>query len=216
MFSSRQYKVYFLVCNNICFLCGFLQADSAKRRRLMEPAREVCSDGTTQLRPATPVILTKYAYLNDAMKATGFYEPLYFKEDLHIIPSMQPLSPKQRHIFFSDLRLSMPVVLFRYNPGGSYVGTAVLWRPNPNSSQDEDLTKNTQIVATLQKELPVFHTRQMISMFKKRWLFNSIRTKSPSGNVWQLNQNSLCVILPRGWCENYKVYIQIWTCTWTY
>lgn len=118
--------------------------------------------------PCTPIVLAKYRYLDNALKVIGHYEPLYFDEETHVSPELQPLTSRQRHQFFKDLRLSMPVKLFRYNPGGSYIGTSVLWKTDPQDTTDEELTRYTRIIAKIQKEVPVFHSRSMRSAFKKR------------------------------------------------
>lgn len=84
------------------------------------PARTVGSDISVEFRKKHEFgVREKYRLFDEAITNAAILEPVLFDEDLHLAKPFE--NPAQRHKYFEEMQLSIPIDLFRYCPGESVV-----------------------------------------------------------------------------------------------
>ena len=74
----------------------------------------------------------------------------------------------QRHRFINDLRLLVPVDLFRYCPRGSHTTVLCIVQVEGNRCEKDRLTQTARIMAEIKPKFHEFHTWQMKQDFKNK------------------------------------------------
>lgn len=140
-----------------------------KERQLLDhPVREVAKHAHLYVVPSTEDLIdAKYSLLEEALTRLDFFEYLCFDEDLHL---QEPFKNRaMRYSFFQNLKLSFPVNLVRYDPGGSIGVTVFIWKVPPVRGINEVMNDTMRIVDELKARLPEYHTRLMRREFIKRY-----------------------------------------------
>jgi hypothetical protein len=65
-----------------------------------------------------------------------------------------------------SLKLSVPIDLYKYCPGGSVVSIVFVSRVNESRSSNEALVEPVRVVSQMYNSLPEFHTRAQKRYFK--------------------------------------------------
>ena len=102
-------------------------------------------------------------------------------EDLHLSTPFE--DKRDRFRFFANFRLSVPVDVIRFCPGGSCVTTTCITQVDSDRTTSEILSDGATLIAKLRPELKEFHTQAQRRQFKRR-----------IGNVAKVNPTLLDVI----------------------
>ena len=143
---------------------------------LSHPVRTVAEDATVEHRPSTQKVSEQYLRLNAILKEKDEQDPVIFNETEHI---QQPFSDTmQKFRFLRDLRLSVPVDIVRFSPGGSTACTVVICRTAENRTDPQILIEGARLVQKVRPKLLEVHTREMKRTFKDK--MSNITSLSPS------------------------------------
>ena len=99
----------------------------------------------------------------------GFYYLRFFSEffpKCHFRVWFQ--SNAERFRFFRDLKLSVPIDIIKFSPGGSVLTTFCIVKVNENRSTSEMLTQGATSLQKLQPYLKEFHTRAQKREFRSQ------------------------------------------------
>jgi hypothetical protein len=174
VFASDEYWIQFkTVLQNLaeCFsrYRAYLlkqQIGQTDRQNADHPPRTVGSDISVLHHPKTVFVSEKYSTFDKIVSETPESVPVLFDEHKHL---KQPFyDNKQRARFFDDMKLSVPIDLYKYCPGGSVVSIVFVSRVNETRSANEALVEPVRVVAQIYNSLPEFHTRAQKRYFKQK------------------------------------------------
>lgn len=105
-----------------CFIAykNYLNSQSEtvdKNRSLDHPVRTIDEQATLEHRNSSLGVKEKYKLLDNVMVASDLLSPVMFDEYVHVENPFE--TPSQRHRYFADLQLSVPVDLIRFCPGNT-------------------------------------------------------------------------------------------------
>jgi hypothetical protein len=150
---------------------------SEYNRGLEHPVRTIDEHATIEHRNKSLVdVKAKFRLLDEAVKAQDLLSPLVFDEANHIEKPFD--SPVERHRYFAELQLSVPIDIIRFCPGGSVLTTACIVKVVENRSEPEILIEGVRSFQKAKPFLKEFHTREQRKLFKKKWA--NIANVSPS------------------------------------
>ncbi|XP_033730726.1 uncharacterized protein LOC117320173 [Pecten maximus] len=118
-----------------------------------EPARTVSEDSTSQFIAPKPAVDEQFSKLDDHVCKLKHYEVV----DLE---NFSPCDKEKRRKYIKDLRLSVPIMLFRMSYGGS-IGTLNFVWSVPIDDSPERCTGNSNAISKITELLPKFSTRSM-------------------------------------------------------
>lgn len=147
-----------------------------KNRSLDHPVRTIDEQATLEHRNSSLGVKEKYKLLDNVMVASDLLSPVMFDEYVHVENPFE--TPSQRHRYFADLQLSVPVDLIRFCPGGSVVTTHCIIKVPEKRSEGQILTDGARLLQKVRPELKVFHTRAQRRLFKER--LKNVTKISPS------------------------------------
>ena len=104
--------------------------------------------------------------LDQELRKAGVGEPVFVDESLHLPTQFE--SPVQRHRFYKDLQLSVPVDIYRFCPGGSIVTTTCLVQARPDRTEPQILIECTRIAMAIRPKLQEVYTRAQKRVFKEK------------------------------------------------
>ncbi|XP_062580017.1 uncharacterized protein LOC134242028 [Saccostrea cucullata] len=144
--------------------------DAQQKRQILDhPVRQVGDHAFLEHRTSkTDVVFPQYSILDDIMARREKYSYLLYDEKKHT-SFQKPMDSQQRWNFLKYLKLSVPVDILTYNPGGAVGSTIVLWRTNEERATDEVMQCSVQVYEKIRVLLPEFHTRQMRKMFVSKF-----------------------------------------------
>ncbi|CAB4420652.1 unnamed protein product [Rhizophagus irregularis] len=117
------------------------------------PARDPTVDLKVYTINSTMHMERRYGELSEFLRSKEDYEYVNLE-------SFLPDDVFKRHTYIKELQFDVAVTIYRYHQG-NYLGTLnYIWKV-PSCFNDRDETKLAQIMASLQKLLPKFYTRQM-------------------------------------------------------
>ena len=137
-----------------------------KTRMQMKPARTVSEDMTVRHVTSTECMDNAYSLLDKAVREKGLNEPVLFDEDSHLITPFD--NYMQRHRFFEKMKLTVPVDLFRFCPGGSCYTLTYVVQVKDKRTASEVLSDGSTMTAKLRPFLKEYHTRAQKKDFKKK------------------------------------------------
>ncbi|XP_070568353.1 uncharacterized protein [Ptychodera flava] len=148
-----------------------------KYRNLDHPVRTVAENATVEHRSrATYGVKDKYKLLNNDVVAAGILKPVLFDESKHLNECFQ--NPVQRYRFLQDMQLSVPIDVFRFCPGGSFITTVAVVQVTENRSDAEMLTQAARLITAMKPELKEFHTLAQKRAFREK--LSRVTTVLPS------------------------------------
>ena len=137
----------------------------SKNHELDHPVRSLNERTSVEHKEKTFIsVKSEYQLIDAAMKAAGINNPVIFNENLHCVKNFE--NNVQRHRFWSNIYLSVPIDIIKYSPGGSILTTHCLMMTSENRSQDDILTDSTRFFETVRPNLKEIHTRAMKRQFK--------------------------------------------------
>lgn len=98
--------------------------DQQKRQQLSHPVRQIAEYTWLETRESSEVIENQYSILDNSITKLSNYTYICFDEQSHVVAPFKHSMEKTR--FINNLRLSLPVNILTYNPGGS-VGLIFLY-----------------------------------------------------------------------------------------
>ena len=104
--------------------------------------------------------------INEWLVKAGEYEPVFFDE-LTILGKV--LTKDQRYKLLKNVKISVPLNVLRYDPGGGSSVVTVLWRVPLKETDGDHATNIVQLIKQIEPQLPVFHTRQMRQEFYSKY-----------------------------------------------
>ena len=131
----------------------------------MTPARQLSEGADIKHVPPTNFVDTKYDLIDRSVKQNGLHSPIML-EDLHLSTPFE--DKRDRFRFFDNFRLSVPVDVIRFCPGGSCVTTTCITQVDSDRTTSEILSDGATLIAKLRPELKEFHTRAQRRQFKRR------------------------------------------------
>ena len=131
---------------------------------LEHPVRQVDKFCFLEHRPEAQSVLEQYILLDNIVSQQDSYNYILFEEDRHTNGN-KSMTPKEKYEFVKGLRLSVPIDLLRYDPGGSIGGTIILWRTPIDRGQDEVMNASLKVFQKIKPLLPEYHSRQMKRSF---------------------------------------------------
>ncbi|XP_033749002.1 uncharacterized protein LOC117333692 [Pecten maximus] len=137
------------------------------RQRLDHPVREVAQHAFLQEVEAVDTVPNQYRQLDSILGQLGFYEYLYFDEEIHASVSFR--NTFERLIFTRHIQLSFPINILRYDPGGSCSATIFLWKVSKDRGLSQVMNEAIKVVHHLKPRLPEYHTRRMRTDFVHRY-----------------------------------------------
>ncbi len=135
-----------------------------------KPCRNPTDDATTRKfkgKVCTSKEQVKYGALKRVIQEKEMYEPILINEYL-------PENPSTRHEFISNLAFPFTVEKYSYHPGSNIDMLHYLWK----AYDDDKEGRSNQVTSKLEKEMPVYHTREMRRQFHKR--FGLVAKASPA------------------------------------
>ena len=143
--------------------CEYLEAACEKQKERQarpQPVRQISANVSVTCR--TPVQLSELSpaerKVNDWMVLEDAYTPVFYDEET-IFDKV--LTKDQRYKFLKALKISRPLDVLRYDPGGGSSAVVVLWWVPDKETESNHATHIARLVKLLESQLPVFHTRQM-------------------------------------------------------
>ena len=143
--------------------CEYLEAACEKQKERQarpQPVRQISANMSVTCR--TPVQLSELSpaerKVNDWMVLEDAYTPVFYDEET-IFDKV--LTKDQRYKFLKALKISRPLDVLRYDPGGGSSAVVVLWWVPDKETESNHATHIARLVKLLESQLPVFHTRQM-------------------------------------------------------
>ncbi|KAK6183411.1 hypothetical protein SNE40_010900 [Patella caerulea] len=103
-------------------------------------------------------------------------EPVFLDERNHTVSAFD--NNTQRHRFLQNIKLSFPIDIYRYAPGGSHTTVVCIVHVDDNRNEVDKLTQIGRVTARIKPLLPVYHTREMKKSFKSK--LNNISNVAPS------------------------------------
>lgn len=134
--------------------------------RLPYPVRTVAEYTTVEHRPKDMDVKEQYKKLDEAVINAGS-KPIFFYESVHLVEAFQ--SNLQRFRYLQNLKLSVPVDVYRFCPGGSTLTSVCITQVQEGRSEPEMLTQTARVALQLKDGgFREFHTRAQKKMFKER------------------------------------------------
>ena len=131
--------------------------ESERNKNSEHPVRTVDKHATIEHRDKVSFVNPKYSGIEKAVKEAGEMQPVIFYENVHLdIPFS---TRQQRYELVKSLKLSVPVDIIRYCPGGSVITTMAIVQVAPNRNEAQLLTQGATMVQQLKPHLKEFHTR---------------------------------------------------------
>ena len=137
-----------------------------KTQSQMRPARTVSEDISVRHVVSTQCMDTVYRSIDDAVQEAGLNKAVLFDEETHVVTPFE--NNMQRHRFFEHLKLSVPVDLYRFCPGGSCHTISCIVQVKEKRTASEVLTDGATLTAKLKPVLREHHTRAQKRDFKKK------------------------------------------------
>ena len=139
----------------------------SKVQKLDHPVRQVENNCTVEFRPKAVLgVAEEFSLLDAAIRAAGTMTPVFFDESKHLLNPFE--NRMQRLRFLDRLKLSVPVDMFRYCPGGSHVTVLCIVAVQEERSDSDMLTQSARVMAGIKPLFPEFHTRSMRQEFKAK------------------------------------------------
>ncbi|CAC5365131.1 unnamed protein product [Mytilus coruscus] len=118
--------------------------DQQKRQKLNRPVREVADHTWIESHDSVDDVAPKYSFLDNTLTKLPYYSHLYFDKQIHL--TMNPFKDSiEKTRFINDLKLSVPVNILTYNPGGSIGSIVFIWRVPNNQLPSEISSSSVQI-----------------------------------------------------------------------
>lgn len=143
--------------------CEYLEAACEKQKERQsrpQPVRQISTNVSVTC--LAPVQLSELSpaerKLNDWMVLEDAYTPVFYDEETIFDKA---LTKDQRYKFLKALKISRPLDVLRYDPGGGSSAVVVLWWVPDKETESNHATHIARLVKLLESQLPVFHTRQM-------------------------------------------------------
>lgn len=141
-----------------------IQNDVQKTNQESEnPVRTLASDASVEHRHRTVFPHARYRALDAAVRDTE--EPVFFDENEHTKNGFK--DRKDWYIFMRSLQLSVPIDIYRFNPGGSAVTAVAIQKVTDERSDTELLTNAAQTMEKHCSKFKEFHTCQQRRTFKE-------------------------------------------------
>ncbi|CAH1269408.1 Hypp4174 [Branchiostoma lanceolatum] len=147
-----------------------LQASNSKvqaQRKQLFPVRSLDDGVSTALRVVEAKVrsdtklVSRYAELESHLAKIAEYE-LCFLDDF------APSDYRKRYIYVSELALPMSVEVYTYKTGNNQGSLHFLWKV-PVKQEDRELNTTNKLMYQAEKDMPVYHTREMRKRFRERF-----------------------------------------------
>ncbi|CAH1274857.1 Hypp9329 [Branchiostoma lanceolatum] len=159
-----------------------LQASNQKvqeQRKQMFPVRTVEDGCSSALRVieakarSDAKLITRYANIESYLDSVEEYQ-LCFLNDF------APSDYRKRYEYMNELQLPMSVEVYTYKSGNSLGALHFVWKI-PATKETRDLNQTSKLMHLAEKEVPVYHTREMRRRFRDRF---SLVTKATASNFY--------------------------------
>ncbi len=109
-----------------------------------------------------PRLIARYKDLESALLAEEMYgEPIFVND-------FAPSSPRFRYTYIHEINLPFTVELYSYHHGNN-VGTLwYVWKV-PAECEQRDVGQSKKVIDHIEKNIPVYHTREMKRVFSRRY-----------------------------------------------
>ncbi|XP_013398537.1 uncharacterized protein LOC106165011 [Lingula anatina] len=136
-----------------------------EQRKQMFPVRSVGDNAElrgveAKVRSDTKLI-SRYADLESHLAKIADY-------DICLLDEFAPLDYRKRYIYISELILPMSVEVYTYKIGNNQGSLHFLWKV-PARHEDRDLNTTNKLIHQIEKDIPVYHTREMRKRFRERF-----------------------------------------------
>ncbi|CAC5408779.1 unnamed protein product [Mytilus coruscus] len=138
-----------------------------KRQMLEHPVRQVDEFSYLEHRTEAKTVLEQYHLLDNIVSQQDSYNYILFEEGRHTNGNI--MTPKEKYEFVKGLKLSVPIDILRYDPGGAVGGTIVVWRTPNERGQEEVMNASLKVFQKVKPLLPEYHTRQMRRSFVRSY-----------------------------------------------
>jgi hypothetical protein len=128
-----------------------------------------------------------YKLLDNIVPQLSPYKFLYFDEQLHILCQFK--NRVDRFSFLQAMKLSVPINILRYDPGGGCESTVFLWQIPEERGLAEVMNMIMKVVERLQPRLPEYHSRRMRREFIQRY-------STPYESILKAKYSNVCFALP--------------------
>lgn len=91
---------------------------------------------------------------------------VFFDEEEHLEKPFE--NPMQRHRFIEEIKLSVPIDIYRFCPGGSALSTVCFVRVNENRMDPQMLTQAARFVMAHKHRFKEYHSRAQKTAFKSQ------------------------------------------------
>lgn len=141
--------------------------DQQKRQQLSHPVRQIAEYTWLETRESSEVIENQYSILDNSITKLSNYTYICFDEQSHVVAPFKHSMEKTR--FINNLRLSLPVNILTYNPGGSVGLILFIWSVPKDRLPQEIANSSIEVFEKLRHLLPEYHTHEMKKQFSKRF-----------------------------------------------
>ncbi|KAI8517529.1 hypothetical protein Bbelb_035460 [Branchiostoma belcheri] len=138
----------------------------AQRKQLF-PVRSVEDGVSTELR----VVEAKVRSDTKLISRYGELESHLAKiadNELCFLGDFAPSDYRKRYIYISELSLPMSVEVYTYKTGNNQGSLHFLWKV-PAKQEDRELNTTHKLIHQVEKDVPVYHTREMRKRFTERF-----------------------------------------------
>ena len=166
-FASSLYTL----AKNVDAYSEYLQQKAAEmqtKQRELTPLRTPVDGHSSNVKSVaeakarSPRLIARYKDLETALMGQDVYgEPTFIND-------YAPSTPKFRFTYIQELCLPFPVELYSYHHGNNIGTLWYVWRV-PSEREDRDISKSKRMIEQIEKNIPVYHTREMKRAFSRRY-----------------------------------------------
>ena len=150
---------------------AYLEASNEQqkyRQSLSVPVRQVSEHAEVVYIPScNGPVENKYSILEQVLKESQEYEPIFFDESIHINTRFRDRFERRR--FIQGINVSHNVDLLKYDPGAGLGQVVFLWRVPPERSPTEMMNSAAKMHGKLKPRLSEYHTREMRREFSEKY-----------------------------------------------
>ncbi|XP_078597452.1 uncharacterized protein LOC144873716 [Branchiostoma floridae x Branchiostoma japonicum] len=138
-----------------------------EQRKQLFPVRSVQDGNSSELRVVEakvrhdPKIINRYSQLEQHLADTEEYKVCFLND-------FAPEDYRKRYTYISELQLPMSVELYTYKTGNNLGSLHFIWKVPP-SKESRDFNLSNRLMHEVEKNVPVYHTREMHKKFNDRF-----------------------------------------------
>ncbi|KAI8516352.1 hypothetical protein Bbelb_049330 [Branchiostoma belcheri] len=162
-----------------------------EQRKQLFPVRSVQDGHSSELRVIEakvrhdPKIIERYSQLEKHLAVTEEYKVCFLND-------FAPTDYRKRYTYISELQLPMSIELYTYKTGNNLGSLHFIWKVPP-SKESRDLNQSNRLMHEVEKNVPVYHTREMHKKFSDRFTLVTSATPVVLREMYQYLTNDATV-----------------------